>query len=268
MAKLNDQDYLLTQQYQDDANLQARIAIHRRFSTNTYPWFLWVFDQLNIPATCRILELGCGPGDLWLENAHRIAPEWDITLSDFSAGMVRRAKQNLSSQRRPFTFGIIDAQTLPFHDRSFDAVFANNMLYHMPDRQKALAEIRRVLRHGGQLYATTVGETHMQELPRLVVRFDPSLAANNDTETNEFTLESGYAQLARCFSQVETYRQDNALLVTEVDPLVDYVLSSFMLGVGKSRRAEFKSFVECEMAYNDGVIRISKDSGMFAAVRK
>jgi hypothetical protein len=46
---------------------------------------------------------------------------------------------------------------------------------------------------------------------------------------------------------------------------VDYVLSSFRLGVGEERREEFKKFVELEMSSNDGFIRIMKDNGIFVA---
>jgi len=187
-------------------------------------------------------------------------------ISDFSPGMVREARKNLGDQNHPFAFVMIDAQMLPFPAQSFDAIIANHMLFHVPDRQKALGEIQRVLRPGGQFYATTVGEKHIHELPELVVRFDPSLAANHATETNEFTLESGYDQLAKYFPYVEVYRQDNALHVTEADPLVDYVLSSFMLGIEEKRRGEFTRFVEREIASNGGFIRITKDSGLFEAV--
>ena len=92
MHKLNDPDYLLNEQYQDAGNLNARIRLHIEFSTNKYGWFPWVFDRYDLPEKCRILELGCGPGDLWGENMHRISPGWEITLSDFSPGMLEKAQ--------------------------------------------------------------------------------------------------------------------------------------------------------------------------------
>ena len=52
----------------------------------------------------------------------------------------------------------------PYDDASFDAVIANHMLFHVPDRAKALAEMRRVLRPGGKLYTSTMGETHKKTL--------------------------------------------------------------------------------------------------------
>ncbi|HKI53048.1 MAG TPA: hypothetical protein VJ987_02910, partial [Anaerolineales bacterium] len=62
MSKFTDQNYLKTDQYKDSTNLNARVELHNRFSTNQYGWFNWVFDALmNLPANAKILELGCGP---------------------------------------------------------------------------------------------------------------------------------------------------------------------------------------------------------------
>ena len=140
----------LHQQYRTDANLNARIDLHRRFTANSYPWHRWVFDHLAPPAAACVLELGCGPGDLWRENADRIPAGWDNTLTDFSEGMVAAAQRNLAEIGRVFAFRQADAQDLPFEAAAFDTVIANHMLYHVPDR-RALAEIRRVLKPGGVL---------------------------------------------------------------------------------------------------------------------
>ncbi len=75
------------EQYQDASNLDARIALHTRFSRNHVAWFPWVLDRLTLPEGARVLELGCGPAKLWRENLDRI-PDWNITLTDLSPGMV------------------------------------------------------------------------------------------------------------------------------------------------------------------------------------
>src|ERR1700758_5420037 len=87
MSDLTNQSYLLNEQYKDAANLNARIQLHARFSTNKRGWNRWVFDQFKIPPNGRILELGCGPGKLWSSNLDGIGADWQITLSDFSEGM-------------------------------------------------------------------------------------------------------------------------------------------------------------------------------------
>lgn len=265
MSKINDQDYLCNEQYKDASNLNARIRLHIEFSTNKYGWFRWVFDQYDLVPQARVLELGCGPGDLWLENMDRIPEGWEVSLSDFSPGMVNQAWQKLADQSHYFSFETIDAQAIPYEADHFDIVIANHFLYHVPDRAKAIAEIRRVLKPGGRLYTTTIGKDHLEELPDLVDRFAPD--AGDFLRNNEipFTLDDGAAQLSAYFSDVQMKRYLDELRVTDVDLLVDYIFSGIRLRLEKSRRDELTRFIEREMAANDGVIVIKKDSGIFLA---
>ena len=89
-------------QYHDDSNLNARSALHERFSTNPYGWHRWVFDHLTtLPVQMCILELGCGPGYLWDANRDRIPAGWDLTLTDFSAGMVDSGSAEAQRPQHP-----------------------------------------------------------------------------------------------------------------------------------------------------------------------
>jgi len=265
MSKISDQEYLRKDQYKDARNLNARIRIHQEFSTNPYGWFRWVFDQYDLPPQVRILELGCGPGDLWLDNIHRIPAGWEITLSDFSPGMWGQAREKLSLSARLFNFETIDAQSIPYDADHFNAVIANHFLYHVPDRVRALAEIRRVLKPGGTLYATTVGEDHLRELPSLMTRFDPEIEDYLANKDFPFTLENGAPQLREFFSEVSMQRYLDELRVTDAEILADYMLSSMRVDISITRRPELIRFLEQAMAANNGVIVIHKDSGMFLA---
>ena len=263
MSKINDQTYLLKDQYRDSANLDARVRVHRLFSTNKYGWNHWYFDQLDLPATARILELGCGPGYLWRDNLARLPASWDVTLSDFSAGMLDRARENL--HERDFRYEQIDAQAIPFDDHTFDTVIANHMLYHVPDRATALREMRRVLKPGGAAYIATNGNRHLAELYDLKQRFDPAINFGWGARAHEvFSLDSGDAEVREVFATVDVRRYDDNLIVTEVQPLVEYVLSMVEPAVAAARRAELTAFIEREMNVS-GRIFIAKDSGMFIA---
>ena len=99
----------LKKEYRDATNLNARIGLHERFSLNPYGWMRWIFDQLDLPPVCRILELGCGPVTLWLENMDRIPAGWDILLTDFSPGMLQQVQENLAG-KRAFQYKVVDAQ--------------------------------------------------------------------------------------------------------------------------------------------------------------
>jgi SAM-dependent methyltransferase len=259
-----DRRYLREEQYRDSGNLRARMGLHGRFSTNPQGWQAWVFDRIALPEGGRLLELGCGPGDLWRANAERLPGDWHLTLTDYSIGMVREARDGLARVRPDLAIvaANVDAQALPFGDGSFDAVVANHMLYHVPDRPRALAEIRRVLRPGGRCYAATNGGRHMQELGTLAA--GQTLAAVQIRGRLGFDLENGAAQLAPYFADVQLRRYDDALVVTEAEPLIAYIRSM-------SRRAdqddERIAATVAERIARDGAIRITKDTGMFESTK-
>jgi ubiquinone/menaquinone biosynthesis C-methylase UbiE len=219
----------------------------------------------RLPEKANILELGCGPGVLWKECAGRIPAGWTITLSDLSAGMLDAAQRNLALLGRHFDFEQMDAQSIPYHEQTFDAVIANHMLYHVPDRNQALSEIKRVLKEDGRLIATTIGESHMTEINGWIQR------ASNDRQKGmfslAFTLENGLTQLQEFFSKVDTDRYPDHLKVTQVEPLLAYLHSAITAAdlsedeFGKVRK-ELSAILEKE-----GEIYIAKDSGLFTALK-
>jgi hypothetical protein len=69
-------------QYRNPANLNARIALHERCSTNRLGLSRWLFTQMDLPPRARILELGCGVGLFWTKNLDRLPPNWRVVLTD------------------------------------------------------------------------------------------------------------------------------------------------------------------------------------------
>jgi ubiquinone/menaquinone biosynthesis C-methylase UbiE len=266
MSNSSYQQYLLTHQYKNAHNFNARVQLHARFSTNKYGWHRWVFDHFNIPSPARLLELGCGPAGLWTRNLKRIPAGWEIILSDFSPGMLEQAQQNLRNSPQPFSFQQLDAQSIPFEDHQFDAVIANHMLYHVPDKAKALTEIRRVLKPGGRFYAATNGQDYMPELKELLQRFDPEIASLwNNTSSSSFNLENGREILSQAFSTITLHLYEDSLVVTEAAPLVAYVLSMPISRLLTGEKlTQFNCFVEQELA-SYRAIHITKATGLFEA---
>ncbi len=262
---MNDPEYL-KEQYKDSTNIQARIDFHRRFSLNKYGWHPWVFDQLDLPPRCRILELGCGPGALWEENLARIPPGWDITLSDFSSGMLEGTWRKFE-KLRPFQYKVIDAQSIPYGSSTFDAVIANHMLFFVSDRPAALREIHRVLNPSGHFYATTNSERNMIEIAALLAKFDPALG-DWGTVSAPFSLENGAPQLSPWFTDIQLDRYEDALDVTDDSGLEAFILSGWAATIIGDRRDQFREFLSQEMEVRGGHFRVSKDGGLFTAVRK
>lgn len=254
------------EQYENASNLRARIKIHEEYSTNKHGWMRWFFEQLSLPWNARILEIGCGDGSLWLKNLDRIPDGLDITLTDFSQGMLKDARENLSGFTHRFKFKQADAQSIPFEDSSFDVVIANHMLYHVQDIDKALSEIHRVLKSGGYFYSSTVGEKHMWEMRDIVSGFDSDIITTRSWYlTRKFQLENGKDKVSKWFKDVKPKRYEDSLVVTESGPLVDYIFS--MPGNVKSvftyqKMQELVKYLEDEIKKSGGIF-ISKDTGYF-----
>jgi len=182
-----------------------------------------------------------------------------------SQGMLDAAWRNLVVTGRNFKFEQIDAQSIPYAHETFDIVIANHMLYHVPDRPKALAEIKRVLKKGGHLIATTVGEFHLKEITDWLRRVGSE--NNFSLFTPQFTLENGVEQLKLLFSSVSVSRYEDGLHVTEVEPLIAYIRSTIRASeVSEDELAKVKMDLEKELQHN-GRIFISKDSGLFKAIK-
>jgi ubiquinone/menaquinone biosynthesis C-methylase UbiE len=207
------------EQYATDANLRARIELHDRFSTSTLSYPRWVFDGYDFGDDADVLEVGCGNGMIWRENLDRIPPGWRLTLTDLSPGMVETARGVLGDRA---TYVATDVQELPFGDASFDAVIANHMLFHVEDRPRALGEIARVLRPGGQFRATTIGLEHLRRLRELV---PPREGGQWEKTRERFTVEQVSKELAPFFVDVELEPYEDSLEVTELEPLLDFVRS-------------------------------------------
>ncbi len=225
MKQLSDSKYV-AQQYSDSSNFDARVRIYELFDVSPERWMRWLFPRLGLREGERVLEIGCGTGNVWRENAERLPAGVSLTLTDLSPGMLEQARARLAELEPQPDFRLADAQSLPFADASFDAALSSHMLYHVPDRAKALAELRRVLCPGGRLLVATFPWTHLLELRELVERL--GLAGGMMAprrEANDFDLERAVDELSAVLTIERVERRDSALRVTDVEVLVAYVRS-------------------------------------------
>src|SRR5688572_5445029 len=197
----------------------------------------------------RVLEIACGAGSLWRENGDRVPKNVNIVLSDFSIGMVQTTKSIMPDA----AFVTCALPTLPFASARFDLVIANHMLYHVADRQQAFAEIRRVLRPNGALFATTNGIDHLREIKELLRELDAP-----DDISAAFTLENAETQLRGVFDNIERDDYIDSLRVTDADALVRYIASV------SPRANEVRSVIERRIA-SDGAFHVMKSTGSFIA---
>lgn len=107
----------------------------------------------------RVLDVACGTGLLAHELARVIGPGGHVVGVDLSQAMVDAAtRRSRDPASAPTCFARMDAQSLAFPDASFDVVLCCFGLMYLPDAERAIAEMRRVLRPGGRLGLAVWGE--------------------------------------------------------------------------------------------------------------
>lgn len=103
------------------------------------------------PAT--LLDIGCGMGTTLFDAAGSLQQPDKIIGIDFSDNMIKLARKRKAESASPVTekmaFFVADAQDLPFMDNSFDFIYSECVLNLVPDRNKVLEEVHRVLSPGG-----------------------------------------------------------------------------------------------------------------------
>ena len=106
----------------------------------------------ELGASGRMLDVGTGPGHIPLLVCERV-PGARVVGVDLARRMLEVAERlrAASPPRDRIEYRLADAKRLPFEDASFDAVFSNTILHHIPDPVPFLAEVRRVLAPEGVL---------------------------------------------------------------------------------------------------------------------
>ena len=263
LIHLSAEESELKSQYQNASNINARIALHRDYSTNPEGWFHWLFSNIQFMPGMRILELGCGNGDLWTENIDFLSDPVSIVLSDSSEGMVHEVQRKFGNDSR-FSFGVFSMDSIPFDDSSFDAVIANHVLFYSSNIDSTLRKIARVMKPHARLYCSTYGHNHMKEVTELVQRFNPEIRLSSEALYEVFGLENGEGILSSVFSSVSCLRYPDSIVLSSAEPLISYILSCH----GNQNRLllnhykEFSGFVRDQVS---GGFKITKDAGLFIA---
>jgi SAM-dependent methyltransferase len=179
-----DEPEFVRLEYETDTGLAGRLAAYR-FAEGPDPREV-AFQAVAEARPRQVLEVGCGQGAMAERMARELACE--VVALDQSEHMV-------SLTRARGVHAVVgDVQELPFGDGEFDVALAAWMLYHVPDVDRALSELARVLRPRGRLIAVTNADEHLRELGELL--------AGTGLRTS-FSAENGEEQLSRHFSAVE-----------------------------------------------------------------
>ncbi len=260
---------MIIKQYRSDDNLNRRISLHN-YSTGKIPWADWVLANLELSEGMDILCLGCGNAANLVAMADKLPRNLTFLLTDYSEGMLEKAKEGLATKKAimeekniRISYQIVDANCLSVLG-SYDRITANHMLYHVEKRQDLFQKVKKLLKPDGMFCATTVGDTHMQELHEFVERFDAKIEMPFQRVSCGFRLENGREQLQTVFDRIECVICDSDILVDEAEPVYEYVYS-YPGNAGeviKDRKEEFLREVE-GIIEKEGAFYIHKSTGMF-----
>jgi demethylmenaquinone methyltransferase/2-methoxy-6-polyprenyl-1,4-benzoquinol methylase len=114
-------------------------------------WRERAVDLAGVGPGSRVLDVATGTGDLAFEVARRVAPGGEVVGSDFSEGMLARARTKAQPGGATVRFEQADALALPYGDDSFDAATVGFGARNFSDLPRGLAEMARVVRPGGRV---------------------------------------------------------------------------------------------------------------------
>jgi SAM-dependent methyltransferase len=249
-------------QYSDNQKLAARARINSKYTVAEIGWFPWVAKQLPLQAGYRVLDTGCGPRWFWAASVGKWPEGLDLILADLSPGMVHEAVERC----RVLPFRSVQGQqanasALPFEDRSFDAVIAMHMLYHVPDPAKGIAEMFRVLKPGGFLAVTTNGADNMRKMYELTTVFG---CAPSDPAAAAFGFDTAQRLMQGQFGNVSMALHPAGLRITDPED-VFLALTSYPPGdeASEAHLADLRRAIAEAFEQGNGILEVEKQVGLF-----
>jgi SAM-dependent methyltransferase len=204
-----DNPMLVRWEFASEERLEKRNALYRRLIEGVNAEDV-LFEAVREVSPGRLLDVGCGAGEM----AKRIQVELgaDVVALDSSQRMVDLTRE------RGIEALLGDVQALPFEDGEFDCVVAGWVLYHVVDREQAIAECARVLRPGGRFVAPTLDDDNLRDL------WDFLRSPSDVTLT--FSSTNGAEQLEPFFAHVEARPAHGVVVFPTPDEMRAYVAAN------------------------------------------
>jgi len=238
VTRLDDIE-LVRRDYSDPSRLEERFKAWREYHDPDLLALILAAVAESSPK--QVLEVGCGDGRFSDQIRTELGAR--VVAFDFSPGMAAQAAL------RGLDVQIGDIQLMPWPDEQFDVVVANWMLYPVPDLDAGLRELRRVLRPGGRLIASTMGHGHMREMWDMV--------QDGDTAPKlPFRTENGEEILRAHFEEVEERSMAAHATFPDHDAAVAHIRTTLTRAHLADRLPEF-----------EGPLRVSTSNTMFVATK-
>jgi SAM-dependent methyltransferase len=204
-----DNPLVVQWEYASEERLAARNHAYRQLVEGANAEEM-AYDAVAEASPKTVLEVGCGMGEV----AERIQKDLraDVRALDISERMVDLTRE------RGVRAEVGDVQSLAFADGEFDCVVANWVLYHVPDVDRAVREIARVLKPDGRLVAATLGTDHMVELWEML--------GGAPTSGLSFDHDTGGAALAPHFATVDRRVANGTVVFPDSEAIRSFVAAT------------------------------------------
>ena len=134
----------------------------------------------------RVLDVGCGTGDLTIEAKKITGPDSEVIGTDASVEMIEVAQRKAGRSGMDIQFQVEAIENISFPNNSFDVVISSLMMHHLPDelKVKGLAEVFRVLKPGGRILIVDIesssGGSWLQKLSDFMIQLHGGHAQTRD----------------------------------------------------------------------------------------
>jgi SAM-dependent methyltransferase len=212
---LSDEDFrldnpmLVRWEFASEERLEKRNALYRRLVEGIDAHNI-LYEAVREGAPSRVLEVGCGAGEMAARVRDGLGAQ--LIAVDSSERMVEL------TQQRDIEAYVADVQELPFGDGEFDCVFAGWLLYHVRDRERALAECARVLSPGGRFVTATLADENMSDLWDFL--------GSPRERILGFSSSNGAEQLRAFFSNVEERQANGVVVFATPDDMKQFVAAN------------------------------------------
>ncbi|TAK90585.1 MAG: bifunctional demethylmenaquinone methyltransferase/2-methoxy-6-polyprenyl-1,4-benzoquinol methylase UbiE [Burkholderiaceae bacterium] len=115
-------------------------------------WKKFTIGQAAVRPGAKVLDIAGGTGDLAREFARQAGPQGEVWLTDINESMLRVGRDRLLDDGLLTPASLCDAEKLPFPSDYFDVVTVAFGLRNMTHKDRALAEMRRVIKPGGKVF--------------------------------------------------------------------------------------------------------------------
>ena len=225
-----------------------------------------MLDRARIGRGARVLDLAAGAGGQTLAAARRVAPSGSVLATDISPEILAYAAEAARAAGLANVETLeMDGEDLDLADGSFDAVISRVGLIYFPDQQRALGEIRRVLRPGGRLSAivySTAARNPFFSIPVSIIRRIADLPAPAPGQPGPFSLgdpgvlETAYANAG--FESIEVRALDAPVRFATAADCVRFERESFgalhamLANVTPAEREQAWTEIEAELGRFEG----------------